>query len=511
MTIIACPKCAESVVLPDRASRLATVRCPLCQEEFPLAEALGKLPPTLIVVEDPEPVVASAAPRGWSVSQDSDELALLPADDVSGFAPLSIETDSERAPASAASTRRRPGVAARKRKPKNPLMEGVKIVLGGVAGLAIAQVILWWVGSSQAWPKQRADMFQLAPKVARFVPWVVPERYRSERPATSAADASAYKAGTVALDESSSVRPQEIPERTFIDPNASSDTRGAERAGPAAKKKTGRPVGGDGFGLGGTGAAAPNGPAADMAPAATSEVDLGQVPELDDSSLDDLNLDMLADDEPIADPVVMPVEGLEQAAEPEPVTEPEPSAEPLPKAARTTAAELRSAVEEARTAFAALQASQEADIRPLLRQTYPVLAKLGETAAFAAPRGDEWQVANDLLRTVIAEEETLSMLGRVGGGWLKAPTRDNNGVLLVGTVKQVHRQGGYHVTELLISGSDRAIAVYSDTAPREVHPPGTQLVVMGAVISDPSSELEGYDGDADYVVWQGLAEQTASP
>jgi hypothetical protein len=443
------------------------------------------------------------------MSQDSDELALLPAENVAGFAPLSIETDTARAPASAASARRRPGVAARKRKPKNPLMEGVKIVLGGVAGLAIAQVILWWVGSSQAWPKQRADMFQLAPKVARFVPWVVPERYRSERPATSAADASEYGAGTVAMDESSSVRPQGIPERTFIDPNADGDANGAERAGPVAKKKTGRPVGGGGFGR--MGAAAPNGPAADMAPAATSEVDLGQVPELDDSSLDDLNLDMLADDEPIADPVVTPVETPEQAAEPEPVTEPEPRAEPLPKAPRTTAAELRSAVEEARTAFAALQGSPEADIRPLLRQTYPVLAKLGETAAFAAPRGDEWQAANDLLRTVIAEEETLSMLGRVGGGWLKAPARDNNGVLLVGTVKQMHKQGGYHVTELLIPGSDQAIAVYSDMPPREVHPPGTQLVVMGAVIGDPSGELEGYDGDADYVVWQGLAEQTAAP
>jgi hypothetical protein len=112
---------------------------------------------------------------------------------------------------------------------------------------------------------------------------------------------------------------------------------------------------------------------------------------------------------------------------------------------------------------------------------------------------------------VIAEEETLSMLGRVGGGWLKAPARDNNGVLLVGTVKQMHKQGGYHVTELLIPGSDQAIAVYSDMPPREVHPPGTQLVVMGAVIGDPSGELEGYDGDADYVVWQGLAEQTAAP
>ena len=54
MTIVACPKCADSVVLPGRASRLATVRCPLCQEEFPLAEVLDKMPPALVVVDDPE-------------------------------------------------------------------------------------------------------------------------------------------------------------------------------------------------------------------------------------------------------------------------------------------------------------------------------------------------------------------------------------------------------------------------------------------------------------------------
>ena len=63
MTIVACPKCADSVVLPGRASRLATVRCPLCQEQFPLAEVLDKLPPALIVVDDPEAAARRAGRR----------------------------------------------------------------------------------------------------------------------------------------------------------------------------------------------------------------------------------------------------------------------------------------------------------------------------------------------------------------------------------------------------------------------------------------------------------------
>jgi hypothetical protein len=462
-----------------------------------LAEVLSKMPPALIVVDDPEAAAQSVAPIGFGAPEDADAPAFLASENTGGFAPLSIETDTARAPASAASPRRRPGVPARKRKPKNPIVEGLKIVLGGVAGLAIAQVILWWLGSSQSWPKQRADMFQLAPKVARFAPWIVPERYQSERPARDAA-ASEQGAGAVAMGDSETMGPQEFPERTFVDPNAGGGTDRTEQPNSGAKKKSSRP----------TGRIGPGGATAGTRSTAEPDIDITQIP-LDDSSLDDLNLnaDMMTDDEPIEDPVVMPVEEPEQPA----MNEPKAAAEPLPKAPRTTAAELRSAVEDARTAFEALKASDEDDIRPLLRQTYPVLAKLGETAAFAASRGAEWEAANELLQTVIAEEDKLSMLGRVGGGWLKAPARDNNGVLLVGTVKQVRKQGGYHVIELMIPGSDQAVAVYSDTGPRADYPPDSQLVVLGALISNPSSELDGYDGDATYVVWQGLAEQPAAP
>jgi len=52
MTFAACPRCAERVLLPASASPAATVRCPLCLEEYSLSEALQGLPPQLIVIED---------------------------------------------------------------------------------------------------------------------------------------------------------------------------------------------------------------------------------------------------------------------------------------------------------------------------------------------------------------------------------------------------------------------------------------------------------------------------
>src|SRR4051812_2897922 len=58
MTIVSCPKCNEKVTVPASAPKGARVRCPLCQEEYDLADALAQLPPLLIVVstapvEDP--------------------------------------------------------------------------------------------------------------------------------------------------------------------------------------------------------------------------------------------------------------------------------------------------------------------------------------------------------------------------------------------------------------------------------------------------------------------------
>ena len=116
-------------------------------------------------------------------------------------------------------------------------MEGVKIVLGGVAGLAIAQVILWWLGSSQSWPKQRADMFELAPKVARFAPWIVPERYRGGKPAGGATGESEPDAGAVALGSTENSQPQDLPQRTFVDPNAASGAESAVKSEPATDQE----------------------------------------------------------------------------------------------------------------------------------------------------------------------------------------------------------------------------------------------------------------------------------
>ncbi|MGD0900865.1 MAG: hypothetical protein ABR915_23785, partial [Thermoguttaceae bacterium] len=55
-----CPQCQKQVTVPDGAAGDAIVRCPLCDAQYPLSEAMALAPPMLIVVT-PAAVPAGAA------------------------------------------------------------------------------------------------------------------------------------------------------------------------------------------------------------------------------------------------------------------------------------------------------------------------------------------------------------------------------------------------------------------------------------------------------------------
>lgn len=503
MTTIACPKCADSVRLPPRASQRATVRCPLCQETFPLAEVLDKMPPALIVVDDPD--AAAVVPMSGSVTAEGTALATFvePESGGGGFAPLSIETAAPGASTATAARRRRPAAPAR-RKPKNPVAEFVKIVLGGIAGLLIAQVILWYLGSYQV-IKVNGDPFGVGPKVARFAPWIVPEKYRGQKPSGGAAS-QAEKGAPAVVDATGGVEPKELPSRTFVDPNKPATASDAVRTPGAKAKRPGnsqkkeirdRKVADapevDAFGIG----AAPK----------SALPDLTTVPEPETNPLEDMQLDteLPPDGKLVADPVVSPAEEMKEA----PAAEPKSAARPLPNAPQMTAAELASAAEEAKTVLKAWRsAPDDEDARELIRQSYVALAKLGEALAFRdKSAGAESQTAGELVQSLTTEGAKLNTLGRVANGWLKAASRDSSGVLLVGVVKQVRQQGGYDVIELALSGSDQPVAVYRTSQPGKAHSPDSQLLVLGAIIEDPAKNLVGYEGEAAFVVWEGLSRE----
>ena len=91
MSIISkCPRCRQQVTVPDRLDPQSRVRCPLCDAEYPLSEAMAEAPPALILVDAPaaqeiitEPEAVSAAevvPEAERVSESPEAEMEVPAD-----------------------------------------------------------------------------------------------------------------------------------------------------------------------------------------------------------------------------------------------------------------------------------------------------------------------------------------------------------------------------------------------------------------------------------------------
>lgn len=144
-------------MVPLHVSDDAIVRCPLCSEEYRLAEATRHLPPQLIVV-GPGPII----PAGAAAESKGEEFAFLP------------PVDAPRAVVLREQSTARP---RRQRRARNPLVEGLKIIGGGVIGLVIGQLILWWMPGN--WDASNRDPASIARHVARYAPWIVPQNLHS--------------------------------------------------------------------------------------------------------------------------------------------------------------------------------------------------------------------------------------------------------------------------------------------------------------------------------------------
>ena len=79
-----CPKCQQPVTVPDGIDPAGEVRCPLCDAEYPLSEAMASAPPALIPVDavpaGPGPVAETETPADegpsldfWGKTDDSPE------------------------------------------------------------------------------------------------------------------------------------------------------------------------------------------------------------------------------------------------------------------------------------------------------------------------------------------------------------------------------------------------------------------------------------------------------
>ena len=155
MAIVRCPRCRDEVTVPPRATRKALVRCPLCLEQYLLAEALANAPPQLVIIGGEVETSAIAAP-----DEHPEYRMAVPAHFEAPRAAVVF-------PRPVVQSRPRP-----RRQEKGGLVLLINYVVGGVMGLALGLLVLWW--------GFRKDPLELGPPFAQYVPWIVPVQFQGK-------------------------------------------------------------------------------------------------------------------------------------------------------------------------------------------------------------------------------------------------------------------------------------------------------------------------------------------
>jgi len=176
-----CPNCQGWVRLP-RATAFGRLQCPLCQTDFACRQWQAEDLPWLKVlpaneVEAPEPgsvpwpaaasdhpPVDDRWPQRLPSDPDAPDRAVLPATGVISEDRPAIDVKVE-----VPSPFVKPTVTQRARGGPRLSVELTKIVAGGVVGLLIAQLILWWLPG-----KYRRDPLKLAPRIPAWMQFVLP-------------------------------------------------------------------------------------------------------------------------------------------------------------------------------------------------------------------------------------------------------------------------------------------------------------------------------------------------
>lgn len=464
MSAPVCPRCREPVALPYNASPRALVECPLCLERYPLEEALRGAPPMLRVLDDPD--------AGLTAVETPGEFRLAP---TTGDVAAMLPARAEAAPAfdfreaAAPSLPKRPtpsSVSHRRRAPKNPLIEGVKIVGGGLVGIALAVLIMWWL--------LKRDSFELGPKVGRVpvLRLLVPEEFRGSEP----------------LD-------QEAPTPTEPRPGADRVKAGARPAPPRRTTTRGRES------VGGNAQSSPSQPSA---AGVREPVENAGNPSPEPPSA--------------VSPATEP-----PAAEPPPVksSPPSPQASASPEkflgvrdAPQVSPGEFDELLLAARQAYEQAAASDPAELEgvaaaPSDRSLYERLARLAQATTFLSgqqfgQRGREAELRKTLLQ-IASSADRRESLAKAAAEWLDDPSqRTSDGVVLLGQAASIARAGDLFITQLQRPDKlDATVDVFSYRDPRERFEEGDQLLVLGSIVRRPADRLAGYTGDAEEVVWGG--------
>jgi hypothetical protein len=489
--------------VPVESECASWVRCPLCRGEFRLQEAIDFVPPALEVI--PEPAVQVAAAKSNAKVSPSSGNIVRPATD-QGIPELLINPERENFMPSAASfaapadstmpaeatddfklspeqpsvrmppVGRRPtlsgsteepwnsppagtnqtargkpaantrGSSRRPRKERNPIVELMKMVVGGVVGLGIGYGILLW--------EFKVDPFNLA----RYLPAaIVPEALKT-------IDTS----GTSELERGNS---EGVERSRPADPFAQPATVPA--AAPA-KNSLSPP--------GATRSAAEVAKANAAAIAGNAGQTRVELPSLSDGN--NATTEPAVEEDSPRGIAMLSLADFSQAL----------------SAAQQTTDKLENGI------IAPVRGAAYATWQERVRGFYSSLARLAEAVTFLRKQNDDREIARAaataFLLNLANDRANLNNLAWLANGWIDASNRESNGIVLAGTVKRVEPIGNQFLTSVKLPGRDVEVPVVSSERP-EIAVDDT-AVVLGVLVQDPMRNLPHYAGKDEMVIWSGL-------
>ena len=450
-----CPHCNEAIRTPVTLAPTSQVQCPLCGEAFTGAVLLDSLPPEVVVIdsgaEENTGYIDIAAVRSQHAPAPDSFAVDTSADSVSSQTSTSEPFQFEEV-AAPIGEHYRPAVYSSS-SPRNGKNELFKIVAGGVAGLVLAVLILWW-GFER-------DPFTLAPKVAQYAPWLIPPELQ---PIPTEATTS----------HGQSSDPSEMPQaalKGFADsiPTIPRDSPFGRPDNEPNPQFAGRGLGGGGGArgqfrnAGGFGGGAR--PSEDSTPefSPPQRVPVRQAPSF---TVDDV-LTAFA----TVERMWLELQELERLDSPETVT-------------------------------------RNPDF-------YHALCRLAECVTYIDNDPRTVQIRDQIATALeaCAQQQHFRLLVDEATRQ-RLSSRDSatgDGLCLRGHIQDIHPHGNLFVTRIALPGRpSRFLSVLSAVDPHNSYVVGSDVVLLGSIIDRPSRRIQGYRGRFNRIVIGGLVTQIAT-
>ena len=511
--VVSCPRCGDEVTLPAEARDDALVQCPYCSEVYPLEEARSQIPRALVVVG------SVAAEQEIAEAEEGDEESRL--------APAVTYPPSFVAEDTPAASRPTPqALRSRRSKPKfasHGLAEIAKIVAGGALGLAIGQLILWWMPGN--WSLSNRDPAGIGAQWGEYIPWIVPSQVRgnllnslpmaqrsfdSFGPLDPPREFASYddefqrsigqdETAEYSSDPANGYRGEFPPLRERIRRDSALEERGVDP--PTTREPLDKSD------------------IVELAPSrGTDPEELANRFEPDDGVSQDSVPEASQADSTVPKPVdrenVTREEGSAPSRESPPVELPTVASPPSPPSSRIHAVrrgprfEPTELTETVRHLNRELEEWIDEDSDAHAESAHALLIRAAAVVPFTDPAQGETRAAAAELRRLLAKlARNENRLAEIMAINTSVPLRERTyqeGMLLTGVVERTESRGDLFATTIQLEDG-QMVDIIGAVDPSRHLPKGQRTIVLGVIIQQPQEELVGYEGLGEPVLYGSLA------